>query len=335
MDGRMQINTPLSRFQAWFQRIPLLRSRRSLMVLGSVAIILLILFRILTGSREPQVLPAPGLRSPTGSEGQIELEIIASWPSYPERLSVYRLSSFTPLEQGTQAWATDLGLQPFGTLGRTFTNADRTQTLTVAPENQGVSYSNRFPATEATGVDPELTSIHRDQFLRKLGFSLTDFTEVETLLATEQDDPDEQITVTSPADAWAIQYMLTPTIDQLPLNWEAGGITVVRMVVSNQGVTSATLPNFPFTKETAGEAVALSPEQIEANVEAGNYVIVGTVGLGAERGKLNTLNVERMEPEYRVSTSEQSIKPYLRLSGTGSFQDGKTFPVQITTPLTQ
>lgn len=330
----MKTPLPLSRFQSWFQRIPLLRSRSGLLLVGGILLVTILIYQALNGPDIQRVVPPPVLSSPTGSEGRILLEGEENWPQYPDLLPSYQITTYTELQQGTNAWATQEGLQPFGTSGRTFNNADRTQILTISPGSQAVTYRNSNLSFQSI-VDENVAERQLELFLQNLGFRLSDFSVRKDYIGPEQTNPDSFITTNNPSVAVAVRFYLSQNIDGVPLRWEAGSVEEFVLVVTNQGVITAALPHFPFTWESTGTSRTFSQERIRENIQAGSYVIIGTVGAGADRGTLSSLFAEQVTLEYRASVGTSTIKPFVRIQGSGVYSDGKTFPTQIVAPITQ
>lgn len=330
----MKTPLPLSRFQSWFQRIPLLRSPLGILSVFGVLLIGILIFQALTGPQATRVVPPPALSSPTGSEGSIRLEGQADWPAIPETVPTYQISAYTELQQGVNTWAGQEGLQPFGSSGRTFTNASRTQVITVSPGGQAVTYRNS-DLTFQSVVDESVAERQLELFLERLGFSFDEFTVRKDYVAPEQTNPDDFITTSNPNEAVAVRFFLTPSLNSFPLRWEAGSVEEFVFVVTNQGVTTATLPHFPIVRQESGELRTFSQERVRENIQSGGYVIIGTVGAGADRGTLISLQAERITIEYRASTNTNTIKPFVRIQGSGTYSDGQTFPTQIVAPITQ
>ncbi len=331
-------NTPeLSRFQAWFQRVPLIRSRRGIFFLIAGLLVLWILFRLITQNTTGRQLAPPALQSPSGSEGSITISGGFSWPEYPRNMAIYSLESYTPILSGAQAWAQQLGLEPSGSFGRAFINSNGTQTLSVSPNNQAINYTDLTSEPVAEDrVDSALTERYRDSFLQNIGFQLENVEITATLIEYQADAHDHRPETTSLAEAAAIEYRVRQKLDGFPLFWEAGNAQDLILLVTNRGVSSASLANFPLTvSDQAVQRNTFSQEQIQNRINRGNYVIVGTIGHGMDRGSLTDLRVENVSVEYRVSELDQAVKPFIRLAGMGTFTDGQILSTQILTPLTQ
>lgn len=331
----------LYRLQQWFQRVPLFRSRRNLLILGVVVVLVLFLWSLLRPNRtEPTVTP-PALQSPTGSEGQIDLTLSAPWPGYPDTLNEYQLTAYTPVSDGAKAWAEQLGLPPIGRTGRGYLDSNRNIMIAIAPGDQSVKFTHPLSDdTPSTRVNAVVAREHLDSFLQNLGFQPSEFQVDLTLLgpADEESDHTHEATdehAVDPSEATIVQFSLQPTLNSAPLRWEAGNVDRFLVFANNERVTNATLPYFPIQTTESGVKRTKTQAAVIESIQSGGYVIVGTVGRGQEREKLQHLEVQSIEVEYRISSTTQTVAPFLLLSGQGTFVDGQVFETQITTPLTQ
>jgi hypothetical protein len=302
-------------------------------MIGGLLLITLLIYQALTGTEIQRVSAPPALSSPTGSEGSILLEGEPSWPEYPDTLPTFQILTYTALQQGAAAWALQQGLQPFGTSARTFSNTDRTQIMTITPGSQAITYTNSDLPLQ-TVVDQDLARRQLERFLENLGFSLKNFSVRTEFVSSDQVNPDTFTLTGSPNEAVAVRFYLTEMIDVYPLRWEAGSVEEFVFVVTNQGVISATIPYFPMTWENTSASRTFSEERVRENIKSGGYVIVGTIGAGADRGRLTSLTAERVTLEYRASTTTNAIEPFIRIQGSGVYADGQIFPTQIVSQLT-
>lgn len=330
----MSPKIPLSSLQSRVSRIPLIRTPWMLVILGMIILIVVMFWQSTQQTPVDQTADAPQLISPEGDNVGLDIAPV-EWPTYPQQMSTHQVTASTPLQVGAEALAQKLQLTPFTPDRKAFRSQDRTQTLIVAPQEQGIDYSNRANApTPEDIVNAETALAHAKVFLTDLGFSEDELQLSQNYLAFDAEHPMEPAIVSRPEGAVALLITAQQLFNGYPLRSEAGSITEFTLTATSKGVTKAIISHFPLVTEPLRPQPTYTQAEILENIRAGEYVVVGNLARVDSKDLLIAVDPVDTEVEYRFSSATNTLAPYLFIRGSGQLQSGRVVQVQITTPLT-